>query len=357
MLSSRIQSGLLIAGLTALAACSDDTNPTEPGSQYATIQLNTATRPAYLSLGTTASVATVADPATSTAWDLAFTSTPTVTVNGGASGPGGVKAYCLCANKSLSLAQVEALTATQGADAFGAVTASSIPADASFQADAASMAIGAWYDYNSTTHAILANDNVWAVKLASTSGNYAKFHVKSIPSPGQSAAGSVTLEWAIQTGGNGTLGANQTMSVDVASASKVYVNLTTGASSTTATAGWDIALQGYTIYVNGGASGTGGASAIQIAPSPYASYAAITQIPIGAQGIPTSVFVTDGAGGAFTANEPYRYDSNSHQVYPTYDVYLVKKGTAVYKVQVTSYYNATNAAFGTITVRYAKLTD
>ena len=357
MLSSRLQSGLVFAGLAFLAACSDDNSPTEPGSPYSTIQLGTAAGPAFLTLGTTASVAAVVDPTTSTAWDLGFTSTPTVTVNGGASGPGGVKAYCLCANRTLTLAQVEALTSAQGADAFGAVTSANIPADASFQSDAASMAIAGWYDYNPATHAVSANDNVWAVRLASTSGNYAQFHVKSIPNPGQSAAGSVTLEWAIQGGGSGTLGANQTLTVDVASGAKVYVNLTSGTSSATPAAGWDVALQGYMIYVNGGASGSGGASAIQIAPSPYASYSAITQIPIGAQGIPTSVFVADGAGGAFTSDAPYRYASDKHQVYPTYDVYLVKKGKAVYKVQVASYYNATTGAFGTITVRYAKLTD
>lgn len=338
------------------AACSNDGGPTEPASQFTTIQLNVAAAPVYLSLGSTATISAVNDPATSSAWDLGFTATPTVSVNGGASGPAGVKAYCLCANRNLSLDQVKALAPTAGADAFGAATAASIPADLSFQLDAATQAISGWYDYNASTHVVSANSTVWALRLASTAGAYAKFHVRAIPSPGQSNAGAVTLEWATQANGSGTLGADKTLTVDLSANAKVYVNLSTG-STTTAAGTWDVALQGYTIYVNGGASGTGGAAAIQIAPSPYANYAAITaNMPIGATGIPTSVFVADGAGGAFLADEPYRYDGTLHQVYPTYDVYLVKRGTAVYKVQVIGYY-AASATFGTITVRYAKLTD
>ncbi|HEY4306756.1 MAG TPA: HmuY family protein [Gemmatimonadaceae bacterium] len=349
MLASRIQSGLLIGSAALLAACSDSSSTTEPGSQYTTIQLNAATAPAYLTLGSPATVATVTDPATSSAWDLSFSSAPNVTVNGGASGPGGVKAYCLCANGALTLTQVEALTTTQGADAFGAVTTTSIPTDSTkFQADAATQAISGWYDYNTTSHQLSANATVWAVKLVTTAGSYAKFHVKTIAADGSSAA----LEWATQVGGTAaTSTTNQTVTVNPGSTTKIYVNLTTGATSTTAPASWDLAIANYTIYVNG----IGGASAIQLVPSPYASYAAITQMPIGGTtGIPASVFATDGAGGVFSTNAPYRYDSNSHQVYPSYDVYLVKKGTAVYKVQVTNYYNTTGT-FGNITVRYAKI--
>ena len=204
MFSLRIHSSLLIAATAIVAGCSGDSIPTAPGSQYSTIQLNATAAPAYLTLGSTASIATVTDPATSTAWDLAFTSAPTVSVNGGASGSAGVKAYCLCANAALSLAQIEALSATSGSDSFGAVTAASIPADASFQLDASSQAISGWYDYNATSHAISPNANTWGIRLASTVGNYAKFHVTSIPTPGQSNAGPVTIQWAVQTGATGT---------------------------------------------------------------------------------------------------------------------------------------------------------
>lgn len=345
----------LVAALAVGCSSSETTGPTDPGSQYASIQLNATAQTAYITLGATATPVTVADASTSTAWDLAFTGTPTVAVNGGASGPGTVKAYCLCANSSLSLTQIEALSAQVGADAFGAVTAAVIPADASFQSDVASQAITGWYSYNATTHAITTTSTAWGLRLASTSGAYAKFHVVSIPNPGQSNAGIVTIEWATQSSGTATLGADRQLAVDLSSGAKVYVNLTAGTTSTSSTAAWDIAMQGYTIYVNGGASGSGNVGAVSLLPSTfYASYAAITTIPVGANGIPSSAFTSDGAGGAFLSAPPYRYDGTSHQVYPTYDVYLVKKASDVYKVQITSYYS-TAGVFGNLTVRYAKL--
>lgn len=348
----RFSSSLLICGAALLAGCSDDAAPTEPGSQFTTIQLNAATAPAYLTLGTTATVATVTDPQASSAWDLVFTPGYEIKVNGGASGPAGVKAYCLCANASLTQAQVEALTAQNGAESFGAVSAAAVPADASFETDEASHAIDGWYVYNPTTHAVTPSDKAWGIRLASTPGGIAKLHVKAIPTPAMSNAGPVTIEWALQTGG--TMGADQTAVVDLSTGARVYVNLTTGATSTTAAGTWDIALQGYTIFVNGGSSGNGSVSALELAPSTaFATYAAITSVPAS---IPASAYSTDGTGGAFLANLPYRYSTTTHQLYPTYDVYLVKRGTAVYKVQVVTYYSQTGAA-GHVTLRYAKLAD
>jgi hypothetical protein len=341
-----------------LAGCSSsESAPTDPGSSYATILINASTATTYVALGAPAMLATVGDPSASTTWDLAFTAEPTVAVNGGASGPGGVRAYCLCANSGLSLSQVEALSSAAGANAFGAVTTASVPADSAFHADVASQAITGWYDYNTTTHAITTNTKAWGVRLASTSGAYAKLHVSALPSPGQSNAGPVTIEWAVQSSSSGTLGADRQLVADLTAGAKVYVNLSTGTTSVSSTAAWDIALQGYTITVNGGASGSGNVGAVPLVPSTfYTSYAAITAIPVGATGIPSSAFATDGAGGAFLASAPYRYDPTSHQVYPTYDVYLVKRGTDVYKVQVASYYSTTGV-FGYVTLRYEKLSN
>ena len=41
----------------------------------------------------------------------------------------------------------------------------------------------------------------------------------------------------------------------------------------------------------------------------------------------------------------FRYNlQNDHQVYPTFDVYLIRKGDDVYKVQLTGYYGAAGEA-------------
>ncbi len=341
-----------------LAACSNasDSTTTPPGSTDSTLVINASAATAYVTLGVPATSPSIGDPATSTAWDLSIGPDLDVAVNGGASGPGSDRAYCLCANQSLTLTQVEALTATQGATAFDAVTAASIPGDSVFVGDSASAAIGQWYNYNTTTHAITPSGTVYGIRLASTSGGYAKFRVTAIPSPGMSNAGPVTLQWAVEPTGSSNLGPDQQATVDLSSGAKVYVNLTTGDTSSTMPAAWDIALQGYTISVNGGSSGSGDVAAVVLVPSSfYTSYDSITAIPFGATGIPSNAFTTDGAGGAFLAAPAYQYDPVSHQVYPTYNVYLIKKGSDVYKVQVTGYYN-TGGVFGYITVRYAKLT-
>lgn len=346
----------IIAALSVACSSPDDgIIITDPPTGSATIQLNASTSTAYVALGAPATLVSVGDPTTSAAWDLGFTPAPTVVVNGGASGPGVVRAYCLCANSGLSLAQVEALTAAGGNLAFDAVTGANVPADSLFAADAASQAISGWYDYDATTHAITTNGSVWGIRLASTAGAYAKFHVIALAAPGQSNAGPVTIQWAVQSSATGTLGADRQAVVDLTSGGKVYVNLTTGAASTAATGTWDIALQGYTISVNGGSSGSGNVAAVALVPSTfYTSYAAIAAIPIGAAGIPAAAFASDGAGGAFLQGAPYRYDPVSHQVYPTYNVYLVKRGASVYKVQIASYYSSA-AVFGYLTVRYAKV--
>ncbi len=356
MIPLRIRSPFIALSLGLFAACSSsDTGVTDPGSSFATLQLNVTASPAYVALGAPATLVSVSDPSTSTAWDLEFTSTPTVAVNGGASGPGAVRAYCLCANSNLSLAQVEALTAAGAATSFAAVTAASVPADSLFTADVSSQAVSGWYDYNATTHATTTNSNVWGIRLASASGAYAKFRVIALPAPAQSNAGPVTIQWAVQSSATGVMGADKQAVVDLSSGAKVYVNLSTGTTSASSATAWDIALQGYTISLNGGASGSGNAAAVPLVPSTYyASYAAITAIPVGAAGIPPTAFIPDGTGGAFLTVAPYEYDQAAHQVYPTYDVYLVKRGTSVYKVQVIGYYS-TAGVFGSLTLRYAKI--
>ena len=112
-------------------------------------------------------------------------------------------------------------------------------------------------------------------------------------------------------------------------------------------------MKGYSIFVNGGTSGTGTTSAVSYSLiPPVPTYASITTI---AAEIPSSAFVVDGSGGVFATTPWYRYDlTGNHEITPTYDVYLIKKGTAVYKLQITSYYDV-NAAARHVTFRYAQL--
>ncbi|HRP08372.1 MAG TPA: HmuY family protein [Gemmatimonadales bacterium] len=66
--------------------------------------------------------------------------------------------------------------------------------------------------------------------------------------------------------------------------------------------------------------------------------------------LPSSVAVED--------SPPFVYGvdpSNPHAVSPTFNIYLVKDGDAVYKVQFLSYYHPVTGAARMITIRFARL--
>ena len=60
----------------------------------------------------------------------------------------------------------------------------------------------------------------------------------------------------------------------------------------------------------------------------------------------------------FNTSRWYKYNiaptTSPNRIHPTFDVYLVKKGTAVYKVQILNYYNAADEARH-VTFRYQRL--
>jgi hypothetical protein len=57
----------------------------------------------------------------------------------------------------------------------------------------------------------------------------------------------------------------------------------------------------------------------------------------------------------FATNRWYRYDlAGDHRISPTFDVYLVRRGAIVYKIQLINYYGPAGET-RRITFRYAKL--
>jgi hypothetical protein len=88
------------------------------------------------------------DPASSTLWDVGF-QTSKVMVNGGAAGPAGIVAYCLCQNAAATPAQIMAMTPESELAKFEAVTAANVPgAGAGWSAQV--MTDKPWYRYNLT---------------------------------------------------------------------------------------------------------------------------------------------------------------------------------------------------------------
>ena len=335
--------------VAALAACgdSDSTAPVTP-PVTAELTVNAADAYSYVKLGTPASVVTVADPSTSNAWDLGFFAT-NVVVNGGAVGPGGVSAYCVCQNSGVADAALKDLTAATELADFEAVGESAIPADASFSSDELAPAISGWYSGTAGASAAAVPTRTWLLRKGTTAVTLGKFRVTQLADAGAANAGRVTFEYALQPAAGGDFAPAKTVTVDVRNG-PVYYDLSAGA-ETTAAGSWDLQFNGWTIRANGGVSGSGTMSALVDNSTPFAQISAAY-----AGTAPANVFKRDAYAGVFVSQPWYKYNitGTDNQIWPTYNVYLVKRGAEVYKVQLTGYYNATGTA-RQIGVRYARL--
>lgn len=335
------------AALLLLAAC-DGSSPTDEGTdepQVLTVTLDGSAGWAYADLDAASPAVSVANPATDAAWDIAVNAT-SVMLNGGAAGPGGVAGWCLCQNEAATDAQVRDFTAATQQAAFDATTASAAPAAAdAWATDALAPAIAGWWTYDAVAHVVTADPSrVYYVRTAEGTG-FAKLRVLSLADAQRTHAGKVTLEYAVQPSATAPLGATKQVTVDV-SGGRVYFDLMNGAVSTAAD--WDLALEGYDIRVNGGMSGGGQAGAVA-ATEPFGSIG-------NAAAPPASVFRGDSYGGVFKAKPWYRYNltGSDHQIWPTFNVYLLKRGDTLFKLQITSYYGPAGET-RRITLRYARL--
>jgi hypothetical protein len=337
----------LAAGLVLLtAACNDD--PSSPGTEAEAVDsltVDASTGWVLVRLGEPATMVSAANPASSTDWDIGFFAT-SVMLNGGEAGPAGVVGHCLCRNAAATDAQIIAMNSGAQRDQFLAVQSADVPASAeAWQTDLLDPAIEGWYSYDATRHAVsAAPDKVWKVKTAGPA--YAKFHVTNLAGATPSHAGRITIEFAVQAAQGAPLGAVQTATVDVSGGGRVYFDFARAELGDASN--WDIAFEGYTIRINGGVSGNGGAGAVL----GDESFTAMTD----ASDAPATVYAGDAFGGVFDEHPWYRYNlQNDHQIYPTFDVYLIRRGDDVYKVQLVSYYGPTGDT-RQITFRYARIT-
>ena len=328
--------------LLTAAACSD-TSPLELEPQAATLMVDASTDWAFVDLAETATQLSVSERSSSMAWDIAFNATR-VMLNGGAAGPGGMVGYCVCQNAGATDAQIQAMTPESELAAFEAVSAANVPTEAeSWETDALDAAIAGWYSYDISTHQVsAAPENVWKVRGAGADPEYAKFHVTQI-SAATRAGAQVTIEYAVQPGAGQAMGAVQTAVLDGRTA-PVYFDFATGVSDAS---NWDIKLEGFDIRINGGVSGSGGAGAVKATES----FSAMTD----ASDAPAQIYRGDAFGGVFTAHPWYKYNlDGNHTIFPTYYVFLIKRGAEVYKVQIIGYYNTAGES-RRITFRYARL--
>lgn len=322
------------------AACSDAvTAPPEPLEGSFTV--DASTRWVYVSLQDSSIVTPTPSPRESASWDIGFFTT-SVTLNGGAAGPGAVTGACVCQNAAATDAQILAMTAESETADFDAVT---VPASASFVTDQLTPAMAGWYTGSGASATAVAS-RAFLLRLADGS-SFAKGHVVAIQGASATSAGRVTLEYAVQTSATAAFGGTKTITLDgtTATASAAGADLNADANSVTPT-DWDLRVDGWNILVNGGVSGPGAAGIA----STTASFDSITTASTVSQAYRTDVYA-----GIFGSNRWYKYNlAGDNRISPTYDVYLLKRGTTVYKLQITNYYSATNQPRH-ITFRYKRI--
>ena len=341
-----VAAGSLALLLLATAACGRDEGvaPLEPVE--GTIEVDASAGWAYLSLASEA-VVNPANPANSTQWDIAFNGT-NVMLNGGQAGPGGVTGYCLCQNSATGpdKATILAYTAAGELADYSAVTSSTVPPSSSFLSDELQPSITEWHT-GSGASATAASANVWLVRLRDGKG-FAKLRVASLQGSSVGSPGTVTLEYAVQTTADAPLGATGSVAVAVPPSGDVRVDLLGGGTTTTSNSDWDIRFEGWTLRLNGGASGPGKVAAYLTDQS----FDEITTAATMAQ-----AYSTDAFSGVFAIHQWYRYNlTGSHDISPIFDVYLVRSGNKIYKLQLTDYYDPAGKDRH-ITVRYALLVD
>jgi hypothetical protein len=344
MLLNSPRATLVALSLPFLAlACSDDDAvaplPLDESTREATISSEAAS---FVTLEGGPSVVAVTDPTATSGWELSL-STLNVNTNVAA----GLRVHCLCANANATNEQIAGFSPANQLAAFNAVTAADIPADDAFSPDVFAPAISGWA--TGTGAAAVANpDRLIVLRRGTTQLTFVKVRVSAVTAPTATGFGSVTLDYAVQPTPGAAFEAVQSTTLQ-AGAQFEFASGTAG----TATS-WDIKLSGTDLILNSGVSGTGSTVGISLNGNPGLNFNALTAATAGT--IQPTTFRRDGLVSVFGSQPWYKYNitGTDLQVWPTFNVYLVKRGAQVWKVQLTSYYSLTGDPRN-ITIRSARL--
>lgn len=334
--------------LLAIVACEDELygngpNNSEPAINEIVLDgpfdASSTTEFTHFSLATGAVVESTAD------WDIALRRFE-VRLNGGVSGTKGVTGYGMDNNASATDAEILAFTVANTEAAFDAVREPEIPDDDEFVAD---RLVENTYGYLNLGGAPTANAAAyWKVRTAA--GGFALMRVSAITlDPQTFALTGITVESRLQN--DGVLGAPQTLTASPGGA-PVSISLTANTTVTPSGCNWDVQVnpQSFDMTVNAacnagtfpGASAPTFANATAAGDAPeYAGYLAAMTGPI-----PNS----------FTSpSAPFSYNlEGTNRLHPTFNIYLIKTGARVYKLQIVNYYGSAGESAHP-TIRYARI--
>src|SRR5262249_12004047 len=148
-----------------------------------------------------------------------------------------------------------------------------------------------------------------------------------------------------------TVGATQLVTIPVAG-SNVSVSLVTNAAVTATGCNWDLSINPNTLdmTVNTGCN-------VGTHPGPASpAFAAATSASAASLYGPYLAGITGPIPNSITdPSAPFRYNlQGNNRLHPTFNTYLIKQGSTVYKVQVINYYSASGAS-GWPTLRFARI--
>lgn len=325
------------------AACESEVTAPEANlvEGQLTVDASSAVGFTYVTFADGGSVVSVTDPLVSTEWDMAFQRF-TVKLNGGVAGPGDIAGANLANNATLDTAAVLGLTEADADAAFEAVTIADASA-ATFIEDGVAEDKNAWLNFGAMGP-VADPTSAWKVRLAD--GDFALLRaIGFVFAPVPSATFEVRYEPVA-----GVLAAIDTVVANL-SMGPAFVDLETGTSVVPAGCNWDIQVSpGADLLLNADcnagtfplAAGEDFSQLTTAAEAP--DYGGFLSVVSGA--FPTGF---DSPEGVFW----YNIDG-AMRLYPTLNVFLVRNGTTIYKVQVTDYYSPTGAS-GFPTVRFQQL--
>ena len=333
--------GVLLAA-TLLAACASDDVTAPPAATAGAFTVDASTDWVYVSLADSAIVTPTPSAVESAAWDIAFNAT-NVTLNGGEAGPGGVTGFCFCQNSSNDPTTAQWLAMSPDSEEGDVDAVTSGPAGATFTADVLTPAFSGWFT-GSGAAAVASPGAVYFIRLADSSG-VAKVRVTGLQGATASSAGRVTIEYAVASNGATAFGASRTVTLDLTTGAK-SLDLETG-QTTSGGSGWELRFDGFSARVNGGVSGSGKAAAARITTAAFGDATPASTAP--------NAFRTDVYAGVFNSSRFYQYNiGGDNRITPTFDVYLLRRGATVYKLQILNYYDATGRPRH-ITFRYERI--
>lgn len=335
----------------ALAACEAEvTAPLDEEVEgEVTLDATSAGAWAYLSFEDGGRVIVPSDPSTSTEWHIAFRRYA-AKLNGGVAGPGAVEGYNIANHAGATADEVLAFTLADADAAWEAVTSADV-ATADFREDELIEDTGgSWFRFDAVSNTLVANSAAaWKVDEVGT--GFAVFRVSDLnltPAPDYDPL-SLTIQYRHQPAG-GVLGAIGGVTVDL-TGGDAYVDLATGSAVVPSGCNWDLRIDPeLAIEVNDAC----GAGTFPLDVSE--DFTTVTT----ASGAPTYGGFLAVLSGAFPttvgdATGLFWYNlDGSNRLFPTYNVFLVRAGTDVYKVQVLDYYSATGAS-GHPTLRFQRL--